>query len=195
MRPLAHVVLWALGIRKAETQTTVSERDCLARHARGKRHLVEIGVWHGVTTARLRSVMDPNGTVLAVDPFVPGRLGFSIQQLVARREVAKVANGKVQWVRLSGAEAGRAHRTTGREPIDFLFIDGDHAYEAVRSDWEAWRPLVASGGIVALHDSRSTPERAIDNAGSAVFTNAVVLRDPEFRLVEQVDSLTVVSRL
>lgn len=37
-------------------------------------------------------------------------------------------------------------------PVDFLFIDGDHATEGVTSDWETFSPLIAPGGIVAFHD-------------------------------------------
>lgn len=194
MKQFTHLILWALKLRTAETQTTEAERVCLARYAAGKRHLVEIGVWHGVSTALIRSVMAPSGTLLAVDPFAPGRLGFSIQRFIARREVGSVPNGTVEWVRLSGEQAGLNYRAAGREAVDFIFIDGDHTYRAVRGDWEAWYPVVASGGIVALHDSRSTPVRKIDEAGSVIFTETVILKQPGFRLVEQVDSLTVMRR-
>jgi cephalosporin hydroxylase len=34
----------------------------------------------------------------------------------------------------------------------FVFIDGDHSYEAVLSDVRAWAPLVKSGGLIAGHD-------------------------------------------
>lgn len=36
--------------------------------------------------------------------------------------------------------------------IDFLFIDGDHTYEGVKRDFDLYAPLVAPGGIIALHD-------------------------------------------
>ena len=38
------------------------------------------------------------------------------------------------------------------EQIDFLFIDGDHSYYGVKSDYEMYGPLVRSGGIIAFHD-------------------------------------------
>lgn len=38
------------------------------------------------------------------------------------------------------------------QPIDFLFIDGDHRYEAVRQDIDSWLPHVRDGGIIAGHD-------------------------------------------
>lgn len=40
----------------------------------------------------------------------------------------------------------------GNETIDFLFIDGDHRYNGVKSDFEMYSPLVRKGGIVAFHD-------------------------------------------
>ena len=38
------------------------------------------------------------------------------------------------------------------EPIDFLFIDGDHTYEGVRLDVEAWFPKLNPGALVLFHD-------------------------------------------
>ena len=158
MKVLTHLLLWRGGLADAETQTTEAERVCLERHARGQRRLVEIGVWHGVTTCRLRRVMAPDGVLFAVDPYPAGRLGFSAQRHIAVREVARVQNGTVHWLRTTGADAGCAFATAGEEPVDFVFIDGDHSYEGLNGDWLAWAPLVARGALVALHDSRSTPE-------------------------------------
>lgn len=42
---------------------------------------------------------------------------------------------------------------THLEPVDFLFIDGDHTYDGVRRDFNMYAPLVREGGIIALHDA------------------------------------------
>jgi len=186
---LIHYIAWKAGLASATTQTTEAERDCLARHAAGRRRLVEIGVWHGVTTRRLRAAMDPQGEISAVDPFPVGRLGFSAQQRIAHREVALVSNGHVNWLRTTGDAAARDHA-----PVDFVFIDGDHSEEGLLADWRTWSPLVQPGGVVALHDSRSTPERPIDEAGSVKVTNEVILRDARFAVVDTVDSLRVLRK-
>lgn len=189
MRVFTHYLGWIVGLTKAETQATDAERDCLARHASGRRRLVEIGVWHGVTTRRLRTVMAPDAVLSAVDPFPAGRLGFSAQRRIAYGEVNKIPNGTVRWLRTTGERASAGH-----ESVDFIFIDGDHSEDALLADWRAWRALVEPGGIVAIHDSRSTPTRDIRDAGSVKVTNAVILRDEQFEVVDLVDSLTVLRR-
>jgi predicted O-methyltransferase YrrM len=189
-----HYLLHRLGLASAETQTTAAERDCLARHAVGRRLLAEIGVWHGVTTCRLRRAMAADGLLLAVDPYPAGRLGVSFPEKVARREVAKVPRGQVRWVRKTGVEAGaEVAREFGRS-VEFVFIDGDHSYEGLRGDWESWCPLIAPGGVVALHDSCSSAARDIEGAGSVRFTREVIRQDPRFAVVEVVDTLTVLVR-
>jgi spermidine synthase len=37
--------------------------------------------------------------------------------------------------------------------VDFLFIDGDHSYSSVLSDWLLYSPLVRPGGMVVFDDS------------------------------------------
>jgi predicted O-methyltransferase YrrM len=194
MQPLPHFLMWLVRLRSAESQTTLRERTALANIARGRNRIVEIGVWHGVTTSVLRRAMSPDGLLWAVDPFPAGRLFVNLQQPIARREVGRVLNGAVRWVRESGQQAASTYRRAGEPPADLIFIDGDHSYEGLTDDWKAWSPLVRPGGAVALHDSRSTPERRIDDAGSVRATAEIVLNDPDFELSEEVDSLTVVRR-
>jgi predicted O-methyltransferase YrrM len=38
------------------------------------------------------------------------------------------------------------------DPLDLLFIDGDHTYEGVKSDYEMYGPLVRPGGLIGFHD-------------------------------------------
>lgn len=55
---------------------------------------------------------------------------------------------RVTQIRLDSVEAAREIN----EPLDFVYIDGDHSYEGVRADMEAWFPLIREGGIIAGHD-------------------------------------------
>lgn len=41
---------------------------------------------------------------------------------------------------------------TWTEPVDLLFIDAGHTYEALHADYEAWYRFVKPGGFIAFHD-------------------------------------------
>lgn len=36
--------------------------------------------------------------------------------------------------------------------LDLLFIDGDHSYEGVKADWDAYKALLREGSTVVFHD-------------------------------------------
>ena len=55
---------------------------------------------------------------------------------------------RVTQVRLDSVEAARQIN----EPLRFVYIDGDHSYQGIRADLEAWFPLIREGGIIAGHD-------------------------------------------
>ncbi len=184
-------VRWAryrLGLEPADTQTTSAERACIARHAFGRRSLVELGVMHGVTTAILRRAMADDGVVTGIDRHPPGRLFVSFERLVASHQLAQHPRGRAVLLRQWSHEAARDWTT----PIDFLFIDGDHSWSGLERDWHDWTKHLVAGGIVALHDSRSMPGRA--EYDTVRFTREVVLRDSRFAVVDTVDSLTVLER-
>lgn len=44
------------------------------------------------------------------------------------------------------------------ESLDFVYIDGDHRYDAVMADIAAWLPKVKTGGILATITIRGTTE-------------------------------------
>src|SRR5215469_6928160 len=192
MRVTTHFALWILGLARAETQTSDAERDALASAAASRKRLVEVGVWHGVTTRRLRQAMAPDGVLYAVDPFEAGRLGFSMQWVIAHREVARLGRGQVSWVRLPSVAAAPQVLTNG--PVDFVFIDGDHSFEGLASDWTAWSSGVAPDGLIALHDSVSSRDRDIEGAGSVRYTRDHVRQDRRFEHVGTVDTLTLWRR-
>jgi hypothetical protein len=144
---------------------------------------------YGVTTALLRSAMAADGLVVGIDPHHPGWLGVSFERLVATRELARQPRGRAQLLRKRSDEAARDWHA----PIDFLFIDADHSWQGIERDWHDWSGRVATGGIVALHDSRSVPWR--EDLDSVRFTIEVILRDRRFRPLDAVDSLTVLERI
>ena len=170
VRPLPHLLLWAIGLRAAETQTTPAERAALARYAQGRSPIVEIGVWHGVTTACCAKRCAAAACSGRSIRFRPASWDSACRSRSRTPKANRVRNGTIRWVRTTGQAAAAQYEREQSEQVALIFIDGDHSYEGLTGDWFAWKPLIAPGGLVCLHDSRSTPERNIDDAGSVSAT-------------------------
>ena len=60
-----------------------------------------------------------------------------------------------KYIQGSSYEQGtirKVKKELDKNKIDVLFIDGDHSYEAVKKDFNAYLPLVKKGGIIGFHD-------------------------------------------
>lgn len=68
------------------------------------------------------------------------------------------------------------------DKFDFLFIDGDHKYEAVKRDFELYAPLVKKGGIIVLHDValKDNPEVEVYK-----FWQELTESEPNFNLIHE----------
>jgi hypothetical protein len=115
--------------------------------------IVEIGSHQGRSTVVLARAMAGRGRVVAVDPFVEGRLfgGPSTRQ---RFEGNVQRAGVEDTVELVCDYSTRA-RAAWRRPVDLLYIDGKHDYWTVSDDLR-WSSRVPAGGTVLLHDSFSS---------------------------------------
>lgn len=52
-------------------------------------------------------------------------------------------------VRLTSVQASQLY---DNKSLDFVFLDGDHSYESVHEDIQAWLPKVKLGGFIGGHD-------------------------------------------
>ncbi len=129
----------------------------LARILQGhspKRSL-EIGTNYGGTLFLLCTVSTSDAKIISVDlPSGPFGGGYSRRKgLLFRRFVRK--NQKLHLIRgdsHSEEIRERVLEILNGEKLDYLFIDGDHTYAGVQSDFQMYSPLVRSGGIVVFHD-------------------------------------------
>ncbi len=149
----AHFWLWCVGLRGPLSTTLPDERAALIRCAAGRERVAEIGVYHGATSRHFRRVMSATGTLVAVDAYYKSRIGMPAAYLIARRELGRVRRGRLVFLRATGAEAGRRDVVRRLAPFEFVFLDGDHSRAGLDANWSAWRPLVAPGGVIAIHDT------------------------------------------
>jgi predicted O-methyltransferase YrrM len=128
------------GAPPISTSLTLDEAKTLARLAPG-RDVLEVGSAFGFSAA----VMALAGAkhVTAVDPHT--WLG-SHDAMTANLAAVGVA-GTVTVVRGASPDA-----LAGLGPFGLVFIDGDHGAAAVHADVEAARKVLATGGVLAVHD-------------------------------------------
>lgn len=127
-------------------------------------HGAEIGVWQGEYAQTLFK-QNPRLRLVAVDPWAPQSDYFEKKNDAAVLRKAFVeAQSRLRsyacelW-RMTSLE-GAARVPDGS--LDFVYIDGNHRYEAVTADITAWEPKVRRGGIVAGHDFVTRTKRHID---------------------------------
>ena len=123
---------------------------------------VELGVWKGKSIKYLaEKVKGKNIKVYGVDNF-EGSPSLSDEEIGAHQLDEDILNNSLYATYLKNTEGlgietiksstNEANLHFTDESIDFLFIDADHHYEAVKKDIELWYPKVKTGGIISGHD-------------------------------------------
>jgi predicted O-methyltransferase YrrM len=194
------------GLIPPRTMHTPAEAELLGKLAVNRRRVVEIGVYEGSSALVLVRSLPRDAVLHLIDPFVdsrglaPGWRGtaWASQRVIAR--AARRSGPTIRWHIARSEQVGRAWS----EPIDFVFIDGDHAPETCRLDWELFSPWVPVGGVVAFHDARQDRpggEGLRGNGGQPGPTTLVdqLFRGPKpiagWRLGDELDSIVAVERV
>lgn len=150
--------------------------------------IVEIGSWKGRSTIWLAHGARAAGrTVYAVDPHEHSKEDPTARTLDAFLENITRAGvaGAVEPVVMRSEQA--SHVIT--QPVELLFIDGDHSPEGARRDVDTWLPRVMTGGTVMFHDvltsGYSGPRRMFQQR---------VCRNPGFHRIRRVGSMAIAER-
>lgn len=117
-------------------------------------NILEIGVgWAGSTVAFVEALRkNGRGHIISVDinDFLIARMDM-ILRYHGLSAFSTIIEGNSQDL---GTKKKICKLTTS---VDMLFIDGDHSFEACRSDFEMYRDLVTDGGVIIFHDTGPLP--------------------------------------
>jgi cephalosporin hydroxylase len=121
---------------------------------------LEIGTAKGGTLLFLTRLASHQATIVSVD-LPNGRFGggygprrrWFYQRFARRKQKLHLLQGDSH----SPEMLHRAKAALEGQPLDYLFIDGDHTYEGVKRDFELYSPLVRKGGLIAFHDIAEHP--------------------------------------
>jgi predicted O-methyltransferase YrrM len=152
----------AVGAGLVPPRTMHSDADAavLRAAASGRRRVVEIGVYEGSSAVALCRLLAPSAELHLVDPFgahgsaLPA--GWGATEGATKRVVRRAA--RRHHGPLLRFHVAFSHDVARRwaDPVDLVFVDGDHSAEGVDADWAAWSPYVVPGGAVVLHDARAS---------------------------------------
>jgi predicted O-methyltransferase YrrM len=101
-------------------------------------------------------------------------------------------SGKLRFVRTFSTQVAAAVPLS----VDYVFIDGDHALDAITTDWAFWSDRLQAGGIIALHDvllPAGKPQTA--EFGSHQYFRTHIRNDRRFEILDQRDSLVVLRKI
>jgi len=162
-------------VKGIDPQHSVSDREGeflynAARNCTGKGVIVEIGSWKGRSTIWLGrgSKAGNKVKIYAIDPHTGSLIHrqmygevWTFEEFKKNIKAANVDDIVVPIVKTSE----EAEKDWNDLPVEFIWIDGDHEYKAVKLDFDKWSPHLIKGGTIAFHDTTfSGPKKVvIDN--------------------------------
>lgn len=127
------------------------------------KNVLEIGSYFGYSLHHWLYYSTENAKIVSIDLPISEFCGHSdprvpVQEYVIANEWkvwTKRNNNKLFLIQKPSQQESTKEKALSlidNEKFDFIFIDGDHNYDAVKNDFEMYLPTVKSGGIIALHD-------------------------------------------
>ena len=113
----------------------------------------EVGVFYGLHAMQIMNLLNPSILYL-VDPYnysndSPENNITSNQEALDGAKVNLAEYPNVRFILQSSVEAANIF-PDGH--FDFVYIDAEHTYKAVKEDVKAWLPKVKFNGVIAGHD-------------------------------------------
>jgi predicted O-methyltransferase YrrM len=131
----------------------VDEAALLFRLARDAQSgpFAEIGRFKGGSTLIFAAALPPGAELWSYDLHVALRPDMPGAELDAELGGALERFGLAEKVHLVVADSRTVDPPP--EPLELLFIDGDHSYEGAKADFTRWSAFVRAGGHVLFHDA------------------------------------------
>ena len=140
--------------------------------AAGTGPLIEIGSWCGKSSVYLGDAAEQGGTVLFCVDHHRGseenQAGWEhhdptlVDPRTGRIDTLSRFRRTIEDAGLEGAVIAVVGESTlvaahWQTPLGMVFIDGGHGQAPAHADYDAWAPLVAVGGMLAIHDVFDDP--------------------------------------
>lgn len=135
------------------THLTLEEKQALHSLSKGLQKnsvLVEIGSYLGASSCFISlGAKNKNNKLYCVDTWQNDAM------TEGKRETFDVfVENTSDFSEIIQPLRGKSDHVAARfdKQIDFIFFDGDHSYDGIKTDWEQWSPKLKSGAVVIFHD-------------------------------------------
>jgi predicted O-methyltransferase YrrM len=134
------------------------------RHFKPDFKLAEIGSFQGVSTMLFANLVDTVYSIDCYDYHVPpsGRIPEMDAMFI---EAEKIFNDRIKdynniiKIKKTSIEAAKDFEDNS---LDAVYIDGEHLYDYIRADVQAWKDKIKDGGILCGHDYDHNHSMSID---------------------------------
>lgn len=114
----------------------------------------EIGVYKGVNARNIVNTLNMKKLFL-VDPYTPYseiQEGFELEDLIKAKDEALCACGVYPSCEFIFKPSVEASKEVMDDSLDFVYVDGNHNYQAVIDDLNAWYQKVRVNGVLGGHN-------------------------------------------
>lgn len=133
---------------------TVNERIHLYNFSRNAKTIAEIGSYIGASACCFGAAAKTvgSGTVICIDTWNNDAMSEGNRDTWQEfHNNTRDYKGYIVPVRGYSTNVVRAVREIS-PTLDVLFIDGDHSYDGVKADWNAYKDFLKEGSTVIFHD-------------------------------------------
>lgn len=121
-------------------------------------HIVEIGSYEGGSACFLGAGVKRRGAgrLTCIDPHLGGPtwLGMVPFQRTLNTFLRGTKScGVSDWIQAKVGDSVAVSAVWPNDPVDTVFIDGDHSFSGALKDFECWGPKVAPGGYIMIDDA------------------------------------------
>ena len=116
--------------------------------------VAEIGRFKGGSTVIFASALREGAELWSYDLHVALRADMPGERLDAELDDALARLGVRHKVHLLVGDSRTVDPPP--EPLELLFVDGDHSYEGAKADFDRWGAFVRPGGHLLFHDAVDT---------------------------------------
>jgi predicted O-methyltransferase YrrM len=110
----------------------------------------EVGVQQGYNALAILEKIPNVQLLYLVDPYLEHPVyGWNRYKFLSQ-EILSAFNNRIRWIYKKFEECTAKDLP---EPLDFIYIDGDHSYECVKQDILLASELVKKSGVVGGHDA------------------------------------------